>query len=165
MNWFNTEANTKLAQNGQRIGVDKVMSIQITSSYENGDDRYYRYTAFRGFDVAAMTTKMEEPERFVQLLDWAMSPEGQVMLGWGIEGDHYTVDFTKALERQHKLCWMDIKMLTSICTKKESTCSVFLGCLPDVDENGQNYTMTQDASFIMSSFTDTQKRSWMLMDG
>lgn len=156
VNWFNTEANTKLAQNGQEDMQYTVMPIQITSSYENGDDRYYRYTAFRGFDVAAMTTKMEEPERFVQLLDWAMSPEGQVMLGWGIEGDHYTVD-DEGIRTPTQTVLDGYQNVDQYMYKEGINLFSFLGLSSDVDENGQNYTMTQDASFIMSSFTDTQK--------
>lgn len=157
VNWFNGQANAQLAANGHEDMQYSVLPIQVTSSHEKGEDRYYRYTAFRGFDMCGMTKKMDHPERFAELLDWAMSPEGQVMLGWGIEGEHYTID-ENGMRKPTEATLEGYRSVEQYLSKEGIGLFSFLGLSADVDANGQSYSMTQDATFIVDSFTDTQRK-------
>ncbi|MHA6532985.1 ABC transporter substrate-binding protein [Paenibacillus sp. BAC0078] len=47
-----------------------------------------------GIDAAgiSITTACKDPVRAIKFLDWLASDEGQVLMNWGIEGKHYTVN-------------------------------------------------------------------------
>jgi len=155
VNWTVSEANAKLAEKNQEEMQYSILPIRIDSSEANNDDRFYRYSAFRGFDMAAMTKKLENPERIVKLINWAMSEEGQVMLGWGIEGQHYTIKDGKRVLTDSLLA--GYKSEDQYLRKNGIELFKFLGLSSDVNENGQNYRAMYDPSFIMSAYTDTQK--------
>lgn len=40
----------------------------------------------------SITTACKDPVRAIKFIDWLSSDEGQVLVNWGIEGKHYTVD-------------------------------------------------------------------------
>lgn len=39
----------------------------------------------------AITTKAKHPERIIELIDYLFTDEGQLLINWGIEGQHYDV--------------------------------------------------------------------------
>ncbi|WP_379162883.1 ABC transporter substrate-binding protein [Paenibacillus sp. sgz5001063] len=47
-----------------------------------------------GIDASgiSITTACKDPVRAIKFLDWLASDEGQVLINWGIEGKHYTVN-------------------------------------------------------------------------
>jgi len=49
-------------------------------------------TGFMAGNGIAISATNPDPERTIKFLDYLASDEGQVLLNWGIEGTHYTVD-------------------------------------------------------------------------
>ena len=54
--------------------------------------RYVRVDSSRPFDSYAISTNAKHPERLFEILDWACSDEGQILLQSGVEGKHYTYE-------------------------------------------------------------------------
>jgi putative aldouronate transport system substrate-binding protein len=52
---------------------------------------YNQPTGFRGGYGVGITTACKDPVRAIKFLDYLSSPEGQVMINWGLEGKHYNV--------------------------------------------------------------------------
>ncbi|NMO97222.1 ABC transporter substrate-binding protein [Paenibacillus lemnae] len=60
-------------------------------------DETTKDTAFQSAGYASgwgvgITTSCEDPVRAIKFLDYLASDEGQVLLNWGIEGEHYNVE-------------------------------------------------------------------------
>jgi putative aldouronate transport system substrate-binding protein len=52
---------------------------------------YNQPTGFRGGWGIGISKKSKDPIRALKFLDYLASPEGQVLINWGIEGKHYQV--------------------------------------------------------------------------
>lgn len=48
--------------------------------------------AYVGYQCTMLTESHPDPDRYFRLLEYAFSDEGMALNGWGIEGEHYTVD-------------------------------------------------------------------------
>ncbi|GAK42669.1 sugar ABC transporter sugar-binding protein [Paenibacillus sp. TCA20] len=59
-------------------------------------DETYKRADFQDIGLDAygigITVSNEEPVRTIKFLDWLASDEAQVLLNWGIEGEHYVVE-------------------------------------------------------------------------
>ncbi|CAM3674527.1 ABC transporter substrate-binding protein [Marinicrinis lubricantis] len=63
----------------------------ITLSEEYTDHTLQSTGYMAGWGIG-ITTEAEDPVRVIKFLDWLASDEGQVLINWGIEGKHYTVE-------------------------------------------------------------------------
>ena len=116
--WYTTWLATVPNQELHAAGLDDYQYvscfIQLDSQAEAGEPRSFKIETARPFDSWAISTSCRYPERVIELLDWASSDEGQVLLQCGFEGETYTVDAdgkrvpTEALlnsTREDRIAW------------------------------------------------------------
>ncbi|MBW5448901.1 extracellular solute-binding protein [Cohnella sp. CFH 77786] len=63
----------------------------VTMDESTKDPSFWPTGFMAGWGVAISKTN-PDPVRTIKFLDWLASDEGQVLLNWGIEGKHYTVE-------------------------------------------------------------------------
>lgn len=63
--------------------------VQVDGTTKDATFQPTGYSAGLGIGI---TTACKDPVRAIKFLDWLASDEGQVLLNWGIEGKHYTVE-------------------------------------------------------------------------
>ena len=89
--WLIDPVNIQLAKNGKENMQYVIMPIMSDTQLANKDSRVARILDNYSWASMVITKNAAQPERIMQLIDWASTEEGQVLLGWGIEGDHYNV--------------------------------------------------------------------------
>lgn len=113
--WSFNEAQTALRQ----VGKEERMYGQYPLTL----DETYKYAEFQdmGYDGGwgvAITTKAKDPVRVFQFLDWIASEEAQILVNWGIEGEHYTIENGKRVEvpkiREERLADPNFRKKTGI---------------------------------------------------
>ncbi|TDQ36272.1 ABC transporter substrate-binding protein [Aureibacillus halotolerans] len=62
--------------------------VTLTEEYV---DKQFQPTGFMGGWGVGITTACADPVRAIKFLDYLASDEGQVLINWGIEGEHYEV--------------------------------------------------------------------------
>ena len=70
------------------------MPVQSDTMVAEGQKRLIRKETTRNFDSYGITKNAVHPERIAELVDWAMSDEGQITLRSGVEGIHWERDST-----------------------------------------------------------------------
>lgn len=94
--WLMDAANSRLASAGMEDLSYIKMPIRSDEQAACGDKRLARNEVTRPYDSYAITDKAVDPDRLFELIDWACSDEGQILLQSGIEGVHYKyVDGTR----------------------------------------------------------------------
>jgi putative aldouronate transport system substrate-binding protein len=66
--------------------------IKTPKQIERNESRIYLSGLTRPFDNVAITKNAKQPDRLFELIEWASSPEGQLLLQSGIEGTHYKIE-------------------------------------------------------------------------
>ncbi|MBO7743690.1 extracellular solute-binding protein [Paenibacillus sp. MWE-103] len=69
-----------------------VLPIQLPAQIASGEKRLKMTQATRPFDMVVITKNAKDPKRLFDLIEWASSNEGQLLLQSGIEGVHYTME-------------------------------------------------------------------------
>ncbi len=68
------------------------LPIRSKTQIERNEKRQIRVEDTRSFEMYAITKNAKHPERIVELLEWAATEEGKILLQSGIEGQHYKVE-------------------------------------------------------------------------
>lgn len=89
--WFQGSANQALEKSNHQNLEYVSLPIMSKGAVENGEKYWTPLQSTRPFDRVWITNKAKHPERIIQLLDWASSDEGQILLQSGIKGVHYTI--------------------------------------------------------------------------
>lgn len=151
-------ANTELRKNGKANMEYMPMDIRSDSQADEKAARYLPVIGSYPSCSVAITKNAKYPERIVQLLDWAATEEGQAVLGWGIEGVHYTVD-----KDGQRILTDDFKKGYSsdpnYLFKEGITAFDFLGLTAAPGKNGQINLCTLDPSFTSSTLSDRTKEA------
>ncbi|CAM3562479.1 ABC transporter substrate-binding protein [Marinicrinis lubricantis] len=71
---------------------DKTYARFPVTLTEEFKDHSFQDTGYMAGWGVGITTEAEDPVRAIKFLDWLASDEGQVLINWGIEGKHYTVE-------------------------------------------------------------------------
>lgn len=71
---------------------ERTYGIYPVTLHEGIKDASFLDTGFVAGWGIGITTSCEDPVRAIQFLDWLASDEGQVLINWGIEGEHYVVE-------------------------------------------------------------------------
>ncbi|MBP1988819.1 extracellular solute-binding protein [Paenibacillus eucommiae] len=67
------------------------MPIRSPLQIERNEKRQIRVEDTRPFSIYAITKNAKHPERIEELLAWANTEEGRILLQSGVEGDEYTI--------------------------------------------------------------------------
>lgn len=142
--WIAGEVNGVLRAAGKENMEYVSMPIRLNSQIENGDKRIVSSDTVNPYRSMVITQNAKYPERIMELLNWAATEEGQITLGWGIEGKHYNiVDGKRVVTEEFKEGYMNEP---DYLLKQGIGLSVFsfLGLTGDVDANGQAYVVDYD---------------------
>jgi len=92
VDWSAADANVALEAAGLTDYQYVKTFIQLDSQAANGEPRSFKIETARPIDSFAITTSCKQPERVLELIEWACSEEGQTILQCGFEGVTYTVN-------------------------------------------------------------------------
>lgn len=87
--WDYSTVTTGLIGSGMEERTFAPLAVTLDENCKDQSMKNYGYGG--GWGVAISSTS-EHQERAFQFLDWLASDEAQVLLNWGIEGKHYTVE-------------------------------------------------------------------------
>ena len=90
--WAAGQANAELIKSGFPDMQYINLPIQSNVSVANGEKRQIRTETTRPFDSWGITSNCKDPERLLELIDWATTDEGQILLRSGVEGVHWVND-------------------------------------------------------------------------
>jgi len=88
--WEVDPANAALANAGKEKMQYVRLPIRLDSQVQKDEVRPLHVILSGGNEI--ITKNAKDPVRLMKLLDYFATDEGQVLLGWGVEGQHYTVD-------------------------------------------------------------------------
>ena len=154
--WLSDSANAELRKNGKANMEYVPMSIRSDSQYNKKSPRYIPVIGSYAWCSMVITKKAKYPERIMKLLDWAATDEGQVALGWGIEGVHYTVD-KNGMRTVTDEFRNGYSTNPNYLMEQGITAFDFLGLTVAPGKNGQINTCTLEPTFISATLSDRAK--------
>jgi len=86
---YSTAVTSLVAEGKEEQTYAGVPAVIDASKQKDQSLKDYGFSAGFGFGI---TTSAKDPQRAFEFLDWMASDEAQVLLNWGIEGTHYTVN-------------------------------------------------------------------------
>ncbi len=86
--WDYAEAQNALKAEGKFGATYARFPVTLNEDFE---DHSFQGTGYLAGYGVGITKDAQDPERLVKFLDWLASDEGQVLVQWGIEGQHYNV--------------------------------------------------------------------------
>lgn len=133
--------------------------INLKAQVDNKDSRYMPVAPTYSSETYAITDKCKNPERIMQVLEYGASEEGQVLLGWGIEGQHYTVgaDGKRVITDEFKKGYMSD---ANYLSKQGIRILRMFGLTMDLDKNGQDYEVFADPGVAELTYNDRQKEAF-----
>lgn len=87
--WDYSQCETTLVSEGKEEDTYAPLSVM---SIDGAVDQSLKDYGFTGGWGVAISSSCKDPDRAFEFLDWLASDEAQVLLNWGIEGEHYTVN-------------------------------------------------------------------------
>jgi putative aldouronate transport system substrate-binding protein len=148
MTWEMDAVNKNLQKLGKSNLEYVDMPIMLNEQLTANDKRIMPIIDSYDYQSVVITKNAKSPERIMELLNFVCTDEGQVLLGWGIKGKHYTVD-SKGL-RHVTQNYLDCANGVSKDTKYNDGIGTyfyyFLGLSAGYDSNKQNYNVIYDES-------------------
>ncbi|RRJ66873.1 extracellular solute-binding protein [Paenibacillus oralis] len=86
--WGYMDAENALKTAGKDEYTYAHFPVTLSEEYK---DHSFQSAGVDGYGIS-ITTACKDPVRAIKFIDWLSSDEGQVLVNWGIEGKHYTVD-------------------------------------------------------------------------
>ncbi|MGZ7442257.1 ABC transporter substrate-binding protein [Paenibacillus sp. TH7-28] len=86
--WGYMDAENALKTAGKDEYTYAHFPVTLSEEYK---DHSFQSAGIDGYGIS-ITTECKDPVRAIKFIDWLSSDEGQVLVNWGIEGKHYTVD-------------------------------------------------------------------------
>lgn len=87
--WDYAEAENALKAEGKFEQTYANFPVTLDETYKDASFMGTGYLASYGIGI---TVDAKDPVRIIKFLDYLASEEGQILVNWGIEGKHYTVD-------------------------------------------------------------------------
>jgi len=156
MTWELADINANLVKAGKDKMSYVVMPIMLQEQLDTKQQRVFSIIDSYDYQSVVITKNAKHPERIMEMLNWVCTDEGQNLLGWGIEGTHYTVgsDGKKAVTQDYIDCKNG---------KKDKSFNVgvgtyyFLGLSAGFDKNNQVYNVSFDESISSLAMSDRTK--------
>jgi putative aldouronate transport system substrate-binding protein len=92
VNWATDTANSDLIKRGEDQYFYIHLPVQTDAQVANNEKFTLPVETTRPFESRIITKNAKNPERIIEMLDWACSDEGLRTLRSGIKGKHYTVE-------------------------------------------------------------------------
>ena len=122
------------------------LPVTVNEKYKDQSLKDYGYAGGRGISI---TSSCKDKDRAFQFLDWLASDEAQVLLNWGIEGKHYTVENGKRVLKPE----IQKQMTTDKDFSKKTGVGLYVYPLPErgdgeKDSTGNTYTTNSIDQYI-----------------
>lgn len=138
--WMTDSANKTLEKAGHPERQYITLPIRSKTQMERNEKRLIMELDLAPFNSVVITTKAKDPKRIMELVNWATSEEGQLLLQNGIEGKHYTVENGKRVPTD-----LLIKHMDNPAESLEGIGAFgFLGNDARAAKNGQPYSLEAD---------------------
>lgn len=133
--------------------------LPVTVSEEYKDQSLKNYGFGGGWGIA-ISESCENKERAFEFLNWMASDEAQVLLNWGIEGEHYTINEDG---KRELLPEVQEQKNTDPDFSKKTGIGAYVYPFPQrgvgaVDSTGNSYTTTTIEN-VIANYNDAQKET------
>lgn len=164
--WFTTWQANGANQSMIKAGHPEIQyitqPIRTSTQVQRNEKRQIRLEETRPFDSVIITKNAKDPKRIMELIDWAASEEGQILLQSGIEGTHYKRVDGKRVPTDELIA--AVKSDPDYNQFQGFRSFMFLGYCNQVAEDGQCYSLTADPEFKDEIFlTDGQKNAFKML--
>ena len=154
--WDYQDAETTLKSEGKAGSTYARLAVTVSDEYKDQSLKDY---GFGGGWGIAISESCENKERAFEFLDWMASDEAQVLLNWGIEGEHYTIEDGKRVV----LPEVQEQKNTDPDFGKKTGIGAYVYPFPQrgvgaVDSTGNSYTTTTIES-VVANYNDAQKET------
>ena len=96
--WDPDSANTSLAST---VGEDaKFYSYKVVADGVDPSETKYSGRSTLGWDAIGITSNCQNPEAAIKFIDFLVSEEGQYLMMWGLEGEHWDMVDGKHVPKQ-----------------------------------------------------------------
>lgn len=155
---YKDPANQSLIKAGHPERQYVRLLLRSSKMVERNEKRLARVEINRTFDNIAITKNAAEPERLFELVDWAASEEGQILLQSGIENKHYTIKDGKRVPTQELMNGI----MNSEYTHSEGLYILgFLGRTMTLAEDGIAYDFIRDPNYRDQLYlTDREREAY-----
>ncbi|MEK4979482.1 MULTISPECIES: ABC transporter substrate-binding protein [Bacillales] len=131
--------------------------IQLDETTKDASFQNAGYAAGWGVGI---TTSAKDPVRIIKFLDYLASEEGQILMNWGIEGEHYNVKDGKRVIPEDV---QDRKVNDNASFTKESGIGLYNSLFPrygdGVKDSTGNYYTTNFPEQIKANYTPSAKET------
>lgn len=154
--WDYSDAEKTLLSEGKAGSTYARLAVTVSDEYKDQSLKDY---GFGGGWGIAISESCENKERAFEFLDWMASDEAQVLLNWGIEGEHYTIEDGKRVV----LPEVQEQKNTDPDFDKKTGIGAYVYPFPQrgvgaVDSTGNYYTTTTIES-VVANYNDAQKET------
>ena len=154
--WDYSDAEKTLLSEGKAGSTYARLAVTVSDEYKDQSLKDY---GFGGGWGIAISESCENKERAFEFLDWMASDEAQVLLNWGIEGEHYTIEDGKRVV----LPEVQEQKNTDPDFDKKTGIGAYVYPFPQrgvgaVDSTGNSYTTTTIES-VVANYNDAQKET------
>lgn len=155
MGWAFQDATQALRQDGKEERMYGTYPVVLKEGIVNTSMSGERALFTPSLD-ALITTSCKHPERIMELVDFHITDEGQILNNWGIEGQHYDIIDGQRVFRQEEFDKRATDTEYSIKTGI-GLFNFLPGYMEGVkDSSGQYYT-TSNKESIVARYTETEK--------
>ncbi|GIP03901.1 ABC transporter substrate-binding protein [Paenibacillus lautus] len=131
--------------------------IQLDGTTKDASFQNAGYAAGWGVGI---TTSAKDPVRIIKFLDYLASEEGQILMNWGIEGEHYNVKDGKRVIPEDV---QDRKVNDNASFTKESGIGLYNSLFPRYGDGAKdstgNYYTTNFPEQIKANYTPSAKET------
>ncbi|MDI9217133.1 MULTISPECIES: ABC transporter substrate-binding protein [Clostridium] len=154
---YQSAATSLIAEGKDEATYAKLPVVIDETKYKDQSLKDYGFSGGWGI---AITSSCEEPERAFQFLDWLASDEAQILLNWGIEGTHYTVN---AAGKREFLPEIQKQRNTDADFSKKTGVGLYAYPFPQrgigaLDSNGDTYS-PDTLENKMANYTEAEKET------
>ncbi|WP_172257253.1 extracellular solute-binding protein [Saccharibacillus deserti] len=158
--WDYAEAENALKGSSDATTQNRIFGHFPVTLSEEYKDHSFMDAGFPGGYGIGLTTNLSEEEqvRAIKFLDWLASDEGQVLVQWGVEGEHYKVEDGKRVIPQDI---QERKTNDNVAFTKETGIGMYTTMSPHygdgVKDATGNYYTTNFPEQIQNAYTQPEK--------
>ncbi|MEC0309581.1 hypothetical protein PAEVO_63950 [Paenibacillus sp. GM2FR] len=155
--WGFGNATNALRTSGKENRTYARFPIQLDESTKDATFQDTGYVAGWGVGI---TTSAKDPVRIIKFLDYLASEEGQILMNWGIEGEHYNVVDGKRVIPEDV---QERKTYDNANFTKETGIGLYNAMFPrygdGVKDSTDNYYTTNFPETIIENYTPSAKET------
>lgn len=155
--WGTGEAKKALIGAGMEERTTAPLAVTVSEAFKSVVTKDYGFSGGHGIGICATSKNKQKAFDF---LDWMCSEEAQILVNWGIEGEHYTYDADGKRQLMPEMVEARISDKDFI---KKTGISKYVYSFPQqgngaLDSTGNRFTL-DNKEMIMAQMTATEKKT------